>query len=162
MVHDSFCFVCFLAVCGSTISVQLTSWWHGSAYVQICNTIYHLITSHIYHFVIYIYTFFRSYIYNNCFFLFCFSVTWRDSFVQFMHNFVTIFIASLIVIHPSPYSHSELTVSSGRCFVHTKSTILRSQNTVDNDSLIFGCWDFSLENNRDRELTIPRCVLDSN
>jgi len=30
------------SIYGSTISVQLTSWWHGSAYVQICNTIYHI------------------------------------------------------------------------------------------------------------------------
>lgn len=77
---------------GSTISVQLTSSWHGSAYVQIFNTIYHISFKYItylsFFFLLYIYSPYRYiYIYISFFF---FSVTWRDSFVQFMHVFVTV------------------------------------------------------------------------
>lgn len=59
---------------GSTISVQLTSWWHGSAYVQICNTIYHIpfkyITYLSFFFFCYIYILHIDiYIYHSFFFL---------------------------------------------------------------------------------------------
>lgn len=52
-------------------------------------TTYHLNTSHIYHFVIYI-LHIDIYLYISFF-----SVTWRDSFVQFMHIFVTVSLLRL-------------------------------------------------------------------
>ena len=57
-------------------------------------TTYHLNTSHIYHF------FFFCYIYIlhiDIYISFFFSVTWRDSFVQFMHIFVTVSLLRFIV-----------------------------------------------------------------